>query len=356
MNRKILNDFLDFGCFIGDSTTKKVWCLVSPYQVCSSSNSLTPPYFYLNDFYMSKSSPFFKGEYFYELSYSELLHLILHEKSEKPIINWEIVDKVIYKNQFQSLKYEITNCLLKKGVPFSFLKGNSFINRGEKIYLLKKILENINNNSSYIYGYWNRLEGFIGITPELLFIQKNKNIKTIALAGTAENNTELKKNDLILDNKINKEHYYVIEGINDSLSKFGKITIGKTKVLNLSKISHLKTDINIKIDGNEQFQFEKFLLELHPTAAVGILPKKSDSNWLLQSDAVISNRGYYAAPFGVVFNENNSICICTIRGLQWSNHSLKICAGGGVIHESNFNLEWKEILSKIKAIKFNLGI
>lgn len=356
MKNEILNDFLDFGYFIGAPSENKVWCMVSSYQTYHSSQDLKPPYFYLNDFYMSKNAPFCKGELFFELSYSSLLESILKEKSEKPNIEWDELEKDSYVSQFDSLKSEIKKNTLKKGVPYSFLKGHAQIKRENKIYLLRKILENKNQNSLYIYGFWNQNEGFIGATPELLFIQKNKNVHTIALAGTIPNEPGVKKEQFLLDTKMQKEHFFVLEGLKLSLFNFGKIIVGNTKLLELPKLIHLKTDINVELQSNEIFKFEKFLIEIHPTAAVGTLPKNHKSNWLIQSENEIANRGYYAAPFGVVLDENNSICICTIRGMQWDKNSLKICAGGGVIHESEFDMEWEEIISKINAIKHNLGV
>ena len=355
MKSKILSEFLDFGYFIGLPSENKVWCMVSSNQN-SSSRNLKPPYFYLNDYYMSKKAPFCKGELFFEFSYSELLDIIHKENYEKPNIKWDKLDKNIYTHQFNNLKLEIEKDVLKKGVPYSFLKGNAEINRENKIYLLNKILENKNQNSSYIYGYWNKDEGFIGSTPELLFIQKNKNVHTIALAGTIPNEPGAKKEEFLLDKKMQKEHFYVVEGLKLSLLNFGKVIIGNTKLLELPKLIHLKTDIQIELQSSEKFNFEKFLFEIHPTAAVGTLPKNPRSNWLVQSEKEIENRGYYAAPFGIILDENNSMCICTIRGMQWKDSSLKICAGGGVINESIFNLEWEEIISKINAIKYSLGV
>jgi menaquinone-specific isochorismate synthase len=141
------------------------------------------------------------------------------------------------------------------------------------------------------------------------------------------------------------------------LSKFGKVKIGETKLLELPKLIHLKSDIKIELPKNTEFEFENFLKELHPTAAVGTLPKNPESNWLLPASMnERDNRGYFAAPFGIVLDDKNSICICTIRGMQWQNNFVKICAGGGVIHESELIKEWEEIVSKVEAIKYNLGV
>ncbi|KAB8038741.1 hypothetical protein GCL60_07710 [Silvanigrella paludirubra] len=356
MNKNILNEFLESAYFIGSPNENKIWCMVSSFENYSFEEKITPPYFYLNNFYLSKAKPYCKGEVFFEMTYSEFSDFLQFENDEKPNIKWENVNKEYYLSKFLELKEEIKNNILKKAVPYSFINGNVKINKLNKLYLLKKLLENKDQKHSYIYGFWNKNTGFIGSSPELLFTQNVKNIHTIALAGTIPNNSSTNKNEFLLDPKMQKEHYYVIEGIKQSLNKFGKIKMGETNLLELPKLIHLKTDINIEIENQNLFQFHQFIDVIHPTPAIGSLPKNSQSNWLSESVVEHSNRGYYAAPFGVVLNDQKSICICTIRGIQWNEENIKICAGGGVIFESEFDLEWEEILSKINAIKHNLGI
>ena len=207
MNNIILNEFLQSGYFIGSPSENKIWCMSSSFKKYSSEKILAPPYFYLNNFYLSKSEPFCKGSSFFELSYSEFLTLLLNEESEKPNIKWEKISNEMYLSQFESLKIEIKENKLKKGVPYSFLKGNSHLTKMNKVYLLKSILESKRQNYSYIYGFWEQDKGFIGTSPELLFTQSGKDIHTIALAGTAPNQLETNKAQFQFDPKIQKEHY-----------------------------------------------------------------------------------------------------------------------------------------------------
>ncbi|APJ04950.1 chorismate-binding protein [Silvanigrella aquatica] len=356
MNDNLIKNFWNCGCFIGIPSENKIYVMTHQSDFKNNECILNPPYFYLNDFYMNHSSPYFKGEVFFEISYSEMLKLISKEFSEKPQISWNELSKKNYINQFESIKNAIDTGYLKKGVPYSSLNGQSLISTKNKVYLIKSLLENKNQNSTYIYGYWNQFNGFIGSTPELLFIQNDCYVQTIALAGTVPNAKNVNKEAFVNNQKMQKEHLLVIEGLKHSLSQFGMVSIGETKILELPKLIHLKTDILVKLKENFPFQFEKFLKEIHPTAAVGSLPKNSQGNWLPQTKEEILNRGYYAAPFGIILDENNSICICTIRGMQWQDNIVKICAGGGVILESDINLEWQEIESKMDAIKYSLGL
>ncbi|BBH54516.1 chorismate-binding protein [Fluviispira sanaruensis] len=356
MNDILLNQFLNCGFFIGDLNEDKMWFMTSSIRQLKNQEENLFPFFYLNNFFSNKKNPFYKGLNFQEMSISDFQKIIDNNSSKKPNIKWKSANKDFYLKQYSELKKEISLKILKKGVPYSFQEGSCKLSKENKLYLLKNILKNRKKNSSYIYGYWNKSEGVIGTTPELLFIQKNNNIQTIALAGTVPNEKNVDKNNFINDPKMQNEHAYVIEGMKQTLEKFGDFSFGKTHLLELPKLIHLKTDINIKISENIDFDYESFLKELHPTAALGILPKNSKSNWLNSFESSKINRGYFAASFGVVLNKNNSIFIATIRGMQWQNNTLKVSAGGGVIQESIFADEWNEINTKINSIKDNLGL
>ncbi|KAB8031017.1 chorismate-binding protein [Fluviispira multicolorata] len=356
MNENFLQHFLNYGFFIGDLNENRIWCMTSSIKNSSSIKNNSFPFFYLNNFFSNKKNPFYKGSFFQEFSIDEFQKIIDKESELKPKIIWKDIDKKFYLEQYSSLKKEISLRILKKGVPYSFQRGKSKLNNANKIYLLKNILKKRKQSSSFIYGFWNKEEGFMGTTPELLFIQKNNSIKTIALAGTIANDKNADKNNFLNDQKMNNEHSYVIHGMKETLSKYGNFSIGQTHLLELPKLIHLKTDISIDLFQTSEFNYEAFLKELHPTAALGTLPKYSKSKWLSSFETSKNNRGYFAAPFGVILNANNSIFISTIRGIQWKRENLNVSAGGGVIQESVFENEWNEITTKISSIRDNLGL
>jgi hypothetical protein len=139
MNKKILDKFLECGYFIGIPNQKKIFCLIPKLN---TSNFECYPSFYLNDFYMSQEKSFFTSDEFYDVSFSNFFDLLNNEFSEKPEIIWDKVEKDYYFNRFSSLKNEIINQRLKKGVPFTFLRGNFLIERKHKVYFIKNLLQN----------------------------------------------------------------------------------------------------------------------------------------------------------------------------------------------------------------------
>jgi hypothetical protein len=351
-----LDEFLDHGYFIGCPVENKIWCLSFAQSHFFCLQKSDGPCFYLNNFFYNFEKPFLRGSNFFEFSFEEMKNILSQKKPLFPEIQWDEMRKDFYSFQFNMLKKEIFLKKLKKGVPYSFQEGKSFISYENKVYFLKKLLEISKQKNSYIYGFWKENSGMVGCSPELLFIQRKNYIRTIALAATVPNLSGLNVKKLLLDKKMLQEHQFVLEGILDSLKKFGKIKNGKTKILKLSHLAHLKTDIFLRLLKTQDFCFESFLKELHPTAAVGILPKKSESCWLQKIENKNHSRGYFAAPFGLILDKKKSFCICTIRGLQWDDNKVKVTAGGGVIMESDFDQEWEEIVNKINSIKINLGI
>lgn len=350
MKRKDLIKFLQNGAFIGDIEKNKIWFATIERSSKIKTNNF---FFYLDNFYLNKKNKFLEAKKIHCSTIEDFYDILSKISSLKPKIKWINLERNFYEEQFFSLKKEISQKTLKKGVPYSYLRGSGKINDKNKVYLIQNIIKNRTHPSSYLYGYWNKNEGMLGTTPELLFIQNEQKIFTSALAGTF---FDTQKSAYILENhKLRNEHNYVIEGLKDCLSCYGEISIGKTDILTLPKLSHLKT--NIEIDLNHMpFNFQAFLNSIHPSAALGTLPKSTHFNWLNLFENNKYQRGYFASPFGIVSNANHSLFICTIRGVQWKNNTVKICAGGGVIQESKIQEEWHEIIQKIDSIRSNIMI
>ncbi len=348
-----LNNFLESGIFITSPIENKIWCVYDSITKHSDSENLEYPYFYFNDFYFSRQKCFYKGKKFFEFTTKYFLEIISDYNDNSPKINWDCFLQDNYENQFRYIKNLISDSSINKGVPFSSLIGKAEINNENKIYLLKNLINKSLNYNTYVYGFWDEKEGFIGATPELVFKQNKKLVHTIALAGTIKNDKNVNKEVFSKDPKILNEHNYVIEGINKSLASFGHLKMSPTMVFELPHLLHLKTDIILHLFS--QFEFLSLLKCLHPTPAVGIYPSNSQF-WQEEQKLNSKYRKLFAAPFGVLLNKNDSLCVCLIRGMQWNRTDIQITAGGGVVKESDFLNELDEILSKINSIIKNLGL
>lgn len=342
--------FLKSGCFLAWPEQDKIWCLVG--SACVTEHKKQENTFYLNDFFLKNQTPWWSAaeSTLIEMKFSEFVSLFQDECKQKPEIHWQKNGFQDYQAQFSSLMSEIDSRNLKKGVPYAVETAHGLLNQNILVYLICNLLERNQKPQTYLYGFWNldQQQLCLGATPELLFVQQGSTLKTIAVAGTMEKGQSASL-------KLFSEHDFVIDGILSSLDSFGTLEVKETSRLNLSSLSHLKTDIFVNLR-QHPFCFETFLRALHPTAALGTFPKKSGSHWLSLTEQHGGPRGHYAGVFGVVLGNHFSLCVGMIRCLQWNGNTIKITAGGGVIKRSQFDEEWHEICLKFEAIKQSLGV
>lgn len=345
-----LNDFLNCGCFLAVPKLNKVWILTN---ISSFENKLENELaFYKNNFFLTEKNPWLKGKHHYEMTFHDFKKILDEQKFSPPNIQWNELNFENYKKQFYSLKKEIEQGNLIKGVPFAHQSSQYHLNKKNLVYLIKSIFSYEKNENLYLYGFWNlnQEQGFLGASPELLFTQNNNSIDTFALAGTIHNS----KLNQEIDPKIIREHNFVIDGIKEDLSYLGNINTKKTELLTLEKFSHLKTALKFNL--KDKFDFQQVLTAIHPTPALGAFPKNIGNEWLYNIEENIEKRFNYCCPFGISLDNNFSLCIGVIRCLQWNHGVLRVTAGGGVIAESIFEDECEEICMKIDSVKnyFNI--
>ncbi|AZZ35661.1 hypothetical protein CIK05_02220 [Bdellovibrio sp. qaytius] len=229
---------------------------------------------------------------------------------------------------------------LLKTVPatkFEFLIKEKF-NFAYQLYLsLQK------NRPGFIYGLWDEAGGFLGLTPEILAAWNGKKLSTMALAGTWSNNHGFEHVSEV-DMKTREEHEFVI---NDIRERLGQISVGNTEIYKLPTLSHLKTEIAQEC--LTQKDFLSAIQKLHPTAALGIYPRKLDLAEEFSKFTVQQQRGFFGAPFGVIGHDSGHI-IVGIRGIIWNKTTVNLFVGCGVTAQSEASSEWQELQTKKKAI------
>ncbi len=322
---------------------KRIW-----RDTPSTSNS-----WYAPDFFLHESSPWFSHEHEEKISLRDLQNLLKPDAhTDKP--HWQQPYESLFRNACLDLQNQIQQGILRKGVPYVFELSPTVMSATRLNRSLHHLLEYAQRLPVSIYGFWEKGQGMIGATPERLFSIPTKHsglVESAALAGTTHRRCP---KQLMSDPKEREEHQIVIEGIQDSLSKFGKVTIGETKIVSLATLAHLKTPIAVELKSTPTFQ--EIVHALHPTPALGAYPKQEGWCWLQKYQNNIDRRRY-GAPFGYVSpQEQSAQCLVAIRNVQWDSSGMKIGAGCGVVAESNVDHEWSEVQAKITAIKDILGL
>lgn len=200
------------------------------------------------------------------------------------------------------------------------------------------------------YGWTDGGSGFAGATPELLFRLDGRRLETMALAGTA------RREDcdvFAVDEKEIREHEYVAQSLLAKLVDLGQPERQPREILDLGPIVHFHTHIHV--DMTTPLAPEELLRRLHPTPALGPLPRTTATmQRLLEWRARLGCPDEFGAPFGV-WDGGRFDAVVAIRGVWWNGCEVRIPAGCGVIEASRLVNEWRELRLKREAVKAMLA-
>ncbi|RYD22726.1 MAG: hypothetical protein EOP88_06955 [Verrucomicrobiaceae bacterium] len=196
------------------------------------------------------------------------------------------------------------------------------------------------------YG-WNQGDsGFAGATPELLFSMHGNRLETMALAGTARSDD---RDVFAVDEKEIREHEYVAQTLVSKLVDLGKIERFSREILDLGLIVHFLTTIGLDLHSPQSP--DSLLRRLHPTPALGPLPRTTETlGLLLNWRERLECPAQFGAPFGL-WDEGQFDAVVAIRGIWWDDTRLMLPAGCGVIEASRLVNEWRELRLKREAVK-----
>lgn len=321
-----------------------------------SLNEIHPdsPSFYFTDFFLSSSNPWIHYSHWCEFSLQEFKDLL---KSSNPpaSAHWILQNPEQFQKAFHELSKDLQAGRLKKAVSYLFAKSFDVMTTERLCNSLRRSTAALDKKAGYLYGQWNGEEGILGVTPELLFSHSKKEpqtIQTMAVAGTCHPSDDLEA--FFQNEKERHEHQLVVQGISQSLQQLGNVKVGAIQLLHLPKLVHLMTPIVLTL--RESFQFDSLVKQLHPTPALGAFPVMEGKKWLAAFEQH-TPRHFFGAPIGFYHpGAALSRCFVAIRNVQWDRSGMRIGAGCGVVIQSTFEKEWKEIQIKIRAIRDQLHL
>ena len=297
--------------------------------------------FYVNDFALSKDLPWKIPAQVVEFSECEL------NIDEELTVEWSELQPDGFARVFSEINDAIQKGGIEKSVPVAteccrVLKGQ-----------VRSLLASLRKDSENFYPYaWIKGdEGFCGQTPELLFHLRKGRLRTMALAGTARAED---RGVFAFDEKEIREHEYVAQTLVASLSDFGMVKRSERCIMDLGKLVHFHTPIEIFMYGDHSVDF--LLKKMHPTPALGPHPRTQETlqqlyKWRRELDAP----AYFGAPFGV-YENGEFHAVVAIRGIHWKGDEIAVPSGCGVIEASRLTNEWQELALKRSAVKARFGI
>jgi salicylate biosynthesis isochorismate synthase len=210
---------------------------------------------------------------------------------------------------------------------------------------------------------------FLAATPESLVRVRGDRIETAALAGSARRGRTPEEDaalaqGLRASDKERAEHAHVVEAIRRVLEPHcAELEFSDTPALRgLFGIQHLETCFSGRLRAGDvdqpQNQVLGFVEALHPTPAVGGVPKARARDWLHRFERL--DRGWYASPVGWLDAEGGGdFCVALRSGLirqglseLRDGHSSRawLYAGAGIVPGSDPEQELVETRVKLRAL------
>ena len=214
----------------------------------------------------------------------------------------------------------------------------------------------------YVFGVRRGNRTFLGASPELLTEKRRDRLRTEALAGTRQLDPDIERTaslaraaeQLFGSGKDLEEHALVVRGIVEALEP---IVLRRElppwpEVRGLTGLAHLCSAIEADLrPGVGPFEI---LTALHPTPAVGGLPREAALRFLAEREPV--ERGWYAGPVGWVTPDGDAQIAVGIRSALVGPDRAWLYAGAGIVLASDPEAEFRETEAKLGRLSSALGV
>lgn len=265
-------------------------------------------------------------------------------KAETPSgsIAWQGPRKELYTKGFEQIQEKFRTHEWKKAVPIGTDRAQGPLRLNQLTSILAQLSDVPDNLIPF--GFWTPEGGVVGASPEIIFYRDGSEVRSMALAGTQAKPGPC---TLLQDKKNRNEHQIVVDELNRKWNCWGRVLINPTEILELPSLYHLLTRVQVQL--NENPTNEELVNFFHPTSALGTSPYEKWQE--LKALPEQASRGYFGAPFVFPLGEQKSVAIVALRQVQWNQSEIQLSAGGGVVQESQEELEWQEILAKMGSVK-----
>lgn len=296
--------------------------------------------FYVQDFALTEKKPWQSPSRYERLTNSDFSDRMANHSTFS--CKWNPLGASKFSVVFQEIMACIHSGIFEKTVPVVTEIGVTKEAPGPAIMaaMAKQI------TPLYSYGWVHTDCGFAGATPELLFSLRDHRLDTMALAGTAKSED---REVFAVDGKEIREHEYVAQTLVSKLSDLGQVERLSREILDLGSIVHFLTTIGLELHNSQSA--ENLLQRLHPTPALGPLPRTDETmTKLFAWREALDCPKEFGAPFGLS-DHGRFDAIVAIRGIWWDGHQIRLPAGCGIIEASRLVNEWTELRLKREAVK-----
>lgn len=180
-------------------------------------------------------------------------------------------------------------------------------------------------------------------TPETLLAGNGDHWQTMALAGTQPYSEDISWQEKELD-----EQRYVSTYITHQLERYAHhLCEDGPYTTRAGHLAHLRSDFHFTM--NDPSHVGDLLYALHPTPAVGGLPKQEAYRFIRHYEH--QPRQYYSGFLGPLFVRSQTHLFVTLRCMRIYDDVCRLYAGGGLLQGSVEALEWQETESKLDTMR-----
>jgi len=277
----------------------------------------------------------------FDLEYEEKFSEILH-----PISRLDSPSFAVWERHIREILGLISQGVLSKVVPARCTRYE-FEKRINPYSILKK-LQGKSPAATLFAFQFDHEKAFIGASPETLYRREGKTVKSAAIAGTRRRGSTQEEDQELIQELLNnskevREFTIVKKAIQKGLAPLcTELRTQDGRVIQTSTVQHIHHTFEGTLKDN--VSDEDLIKALHPTPAVGGLPKNSAIQEIQKREHF--DRGWYAAPLGWITHQKAHHLV-GIRSALIEKNKLRLFAGAGIVKGSIPLNEWDELEQKI---------
>lgn len=243
---------------------------------------------------------------------------------------------------------------IKRGDVFQLVLSNTLKANGtcDMNHLFLQLVKE--QSSPYVLVFKEGDHTYVSATPEILIEKTGQDLKTVPIAGTCPRKYDGRDSErasaLLKNPKERAEHLMLVDlGRNDlgRVSQAGSVAVTTYATLkHLSHVSHLSSTVESTMSSLANY-LDPFMATL-PAGTVTGAPKEKAMTLIAQIEK--SPRQHYAGAFLIEDMQGNYTSLITIRTLYQHKHELTLRVGSGIVYDSTFAGESRELIHKANGL------
>jgi menaquinone-specific isochorismate synthase len=198
------------------------------------------------------------------------------------------------------------------------------------------------------------VDGFVGASPELLVSRAGDIVRSHPMAGTAPRGGDPTSDarlaaSLLASTKDRQEHQITIDMVHDTLLPWCSYLDyeAEPSIVPVANVQHLATLVEGRLSAPAPSVVD-LVRALHPTPAVCGSPRDEALEFIRAHEGF--DRGRYAGAVGWVDSRGNGTWAVSVRCADIDGSTARVCAGNGIVADSDPATELAETRAKLQAM------